>query len=97
MTEERVSTGRVSPDAVFTTGASLKGALYAFGFLFLVFLAVFREGVLRAPFGDLPVLFRLVPALGSLGSVHRVEPVCERDSAMLAAEATVKTAGATCP
>lgn len=43
-------------------GATIKGALYAFLFLFLVFMAIFREGVVRAPFGDLPMLFRLVPA-----------------------------------
>ncbi|MBX5482330.1 MAG: hypothetical protein IRZ16_10915 [Myxococcaceae bacterium] len=51
-------------------GATLRGALYAFCFLFLVFLALFREGLIRAPFGELPVLLRLIPAGIVLLSVY---------------------------
>ena len=51
-------------------GAPLKGALFAFGFLFLVAATVFRDGVLRAPYGQLPVALRLVPTVVVLAVVY---------------------------
>lgn len=45
------------------SGTPVRGALYAFLFLFLGFNFVFRSGVLRAPFGSAPELLRLVPLL----------------------------------
>lgn len=44
------------------SGLPIRGAVFAFLFLFVVFLGVFRDGVLRAPYGEMPLLFRLVPA-----------------------------------
>lgn len=42
-------------------GLTIRGAIYAFLFLFIVMNFFFRSGVLRAPFGSAPELFRLVP------------------------------------
>jgi tetratricopeptide (TPR) repeat protein len=43
------------------SGFPVRGALYTFGFMFAVSLAVLREGLLRAPWGELPMALRLVP------------------------------------
>jgi tetratricopeptide (TPR) repeat protein len=43
------------------SGAALRGAGYAFLFLFAAACFVTREGVLRAPYGPAPELVRLVP------------------------------------
>ena len=43
------------------SGAALRGAGYAFLFLFAAACVVTREGVLRAPYGPAPELLRLVP------------------------------------
>jgi hypothetical protein len=39
----------------------VRGAIYVFLFAFTVFHAVFRAGVVRSPFGAMPLLWRLVP------------------------------------
>ncbi len=46
-------------------GLPVRGAFYAFGFLFAVVMVFFRNGVLRAPYGDPAYFFRL----GALGVV----------------------------
>ncbi|MDQ3265473.1 MAG: tetratricopeptide repeat protein [Myxococcota bacterium] len=43
------------------SGLPVRGALYVFGFLFLVFNFFFRMGIVRPPFGSLPMLMRLAP------------------------------------
>jgi hypothetical protein len=43
------------------SGAALRGAGYAFLFLFAAASFLTREGVLRAPYGPAPELVRLVP------------------------------------
>ncbi|MGA9526090.1 MAG: hypothetical protein WBV82_31820, partial [Myxococcaceae bacterium] len=43
------------------SGRPLRGALYALPFLFCVALVVWRDGILRAPWGDVPTWLRLVP------------------------------------
>ncbi len=43
------------------SGLPIRGALYVFCFLFLVFNVFFRVGILRPPFGSLPMLMRLAP------------------------------------
>jgi tetratricopeptide (TPR) repeat protein len=52
------------------SGGALRGPLFIFGFLFLVSLAVLRDGVLRAPYGELPVWVRLGPAVVGLAVVY---------------------------
>ncbi|MFL5319593.1 MAG: tetratricopeptide repeat protein, partial [Myxococcaceae bacterium] len=42
-------------------GTPIRGAIYAFLFLFVLMNFVFRSGVLRAPFGATPELLRIVP------------------------------------
>lgn len=43
------------------SGLTVRGSVYTFLFLFLVFNAFFRMGVLRPPYGVFPVALRLVP------------------------------------
>lgn len=43
------------------SGLPIRGALYAFAFLFVAFSAFFRQGILRAPYGTVPTLIQLVP------------------------------------
>ncbi len=43
------------------SGLPLRGTAYAFFFLFTLFSLFFREGVVRAPYAELPVELRLVP------------------------------------
>lgn len=43
------------------SGLTVRGSIYVFLFLFLVFNAFFRMGVLRPPYGAFPVALRLVP------------------------------------
>ncbi len=43
------------------SGLPVRGALYAFVFLFVVAMFFFRHGVLRAPYGDAPMWLRLFP------------------------------------
>ncbi len=42
-------------------GLPIRGALYAFGFLFLLALVLFRHGVLRTPYTDAPSWLQLTP------------------------------------
>jgi uncharacterized membrane protein YhhN len=51
-------------------GLPIRGALYAFIFLFVVFNLFFRHGVLRAPYGTLPVALRLGPLAAVLLIVY---------------------------
>jgi tetratricopeptide (TPR) repeat protein len=51
-------------------GLPIRGALYAFIFLFGVFNLFFRHGVLRAPYGTLPVALRLGPLAAVLLVVY---------------------------
>lgn len=44
------------------SGKPLRGLGFLFIFLFLVFLGVFRDGVLRPPYGELPPHFQILPA-----------------------------------
>jgi hypothetical protein len=43
------------------SGSALRGAGYAFLFLFAAACVVTREGVLRAPYGPAPEFLRLIP------------------------------------
>lgn len=43
------------------SGLTIRGALYTFGFVFLVCLAVMKDGVIRVPHGQLPDYLVLIP------------------------------------
>ena len=51
-------------------GFALRGALYAFFFLLAAAGLLLRAGVLRAPYGDLPLAFKLAPLLLFLIPLH---------------------------
>jgi hypothetical protein len=51
-------------------GKPLWGAAFAFGFLFLASALLLREGLLRAPFGDLPLWLRVAPPALALATVY---------------------------
>ncbi len=53
-----------------SAGLPMRGVLFVFGFAFFVALAVLRDGVLRAPYGELPVWARVVPAVLALAVVY---------------------------
>jgi tetratricopeptide (TPR) repeat protein len=52
------------------TGLPLRGALYAFLFLLAVCGVLFHRGVLRVPYGELPVYLKLVPLALLLIPLH---------------------------
>jgi tetratricopeptide (TPR) repeat protein len=52
------------------TGLPLRGAVYAFLFLFAIVMFFFRAGVMRSPYGDLPLAIRLVPLAVIFFSVY---------------------------
>lgn len=52
------------------SGRTLRGAGFAFVFLFGVSIAAFGNGVFRTPLGEVPLLFRLLPAVIVLGGVY---------------------------
>ncbi|HLL54735.1 MAG TPA: tetratricopeptide repeat protein, partial [Myxococcaceae bacterium] len=52
------------------SGLPVRGAIYVFLFAFTVFHAVFRQGVVRSPFGSMPLTWRLVPVGLLLLSVY---------------------------
>lgn len=54
------------------SGVPVRGALFLFSFLFLLGALVLREGVVRAPYGELPVWLRLLPALVALVAVYLI-------------------------
>ncbi|MBU8899177.1 hypothetical protein KRR26_26535 [Corallococcus sp. M34] len=45
------------------TGRPVRGALYAFAFLFAVAVLVLRQGLVRVPYGDAPLYLKLGPAV----------------------------------
>ncbi|NMO22021.1 hypothetical protein HPC49_12615 [Pyxidicoccus fallax] len=53
-----------------TSGVPLRGALYAFFFLFALGAVLLHQGVVRAPYGDVPLYLKLVPAVLLLVCVH---------------------------
>ena len=52
------------------SGVPVRGALFLFTFLFLISAVVLRDGVVRAPYGELPVWLRLLPALVTMVCVY---------------------------
>ncbi|WP_434389388.1 hypothetical protein [Melittangium boletus] len=51
-------------------GFALRGALYAFLFLLAVAGVLLRSGVFRAPYGEVPLVFKLAPVLLFLIPLH---------------------------
>ncbi|MBI3184921.1 MAG: tetratricopeptide repeat protein [Myxococcales bacterium] len=52
------------------SGLPVRGSLYAFAFLFAIALFVLRHGVLRAPYGGLPVWLKLAPIAVAFVAVY---------------------------
>ncbi|HZA49736.1 MAG TPA: hypothetical protein VE549_03285, partial [Myxococcaceae bacterium] len=52
------------------TGRPIRGALFAFAALFLVCSGVLGEGILRAPYGDVPFALRLAPVALAFAVVY---------------------------
>ncbi|AGC46479.1 hypothetical protein MYSTI_05198 [Myxococcus stipitatus DSM 14675] len=52
------------------SGGAVRGALYAFLFLFALAATLLHHGLVRAPHGDAPLYFKLVPAVVLLVGVH---------------------------
>jgi hypothetical protein len=62
--------GLVSGAGHLFHGLAVRGALYAFLFLFTVAGLLLRSGVLRAPYGDVPLPLKLAPLLLILIPLH---------------------------
>lgn len=52
------------------SGVPVRGALYAFLFLFALAATLLHHGLVRAPYGDAPLYLKLVPAVLLLVCVH---------------------------
>lgn len=52
------------------SGVPVRGALYAFLFLFALAATLLHHGLVRAPYGDTPLYLKLVPAVLLLVCVH---------------------------
>jgi tetratricopeptide (TPR) repeat protein len=52
------------------SGVPVRGALYAFFFLFALAATLLHHGLVRAPYGDVPLYLKLVPAVLLLVAVH---------------------------
>ncbi|MBZ4420014.1 hypothetical protein [Myxococcus sp. RHSTA-1-4] len=52
------------------SGVPVRGALYAFFFLFALGAVLLHRGLVRAPYGDVPLYLKLVPAVLLLVCVH---------------------------
>ncbi|WP_021781551.1 hypothetical protein [Myxococcus hansupus] len=52
------------------SGVPVRGALYAFGFLFAVAAVLLHQGLVRGPYGDAPLYLKLAPAVLLLLTVH---------------------------
>ncbi|WP_338865294.1 hypothetical protein [Myxococcus stipitatus] len=52
------------------SGGTVRGALYAFVFLFALAATLLHQGLVRAPYGDAPLYFKLVPAVLLLVGIH---------------------------
>ena len=52
------------------SGLPIRGALYAFLFLFALFNIIFRHGVVRYPYGAEPLFVRLTPLAAALIAVY---------------------------
>ncbi|WP_164001400.1 tetratricopeptide repeat protein [Pyxidicoccus caerfyrddinensis] len=52
------------------SGVPVRGALYAFFFLFALSATLLHHGLVRAPYGDVPLYLKLVPAVLLLVGVH---------------------------
>ncbi len=52
------------------SGFPLRGTVYAFFFLCTIFAVLFRQGVLRSPYAELPSAVKLVPAALILAGVY---------------------------
>jgi hypothetical protein len=51
-------------------GLPVRGIIYAFLFLFAVAAIFLRHGVLRAPYGELPLYLKLIPVFVLLLPLH---------------------------
>ncbi len=52
------------------SGVPVRGALYAFGFLFALAAVLLHQGLVRGPYGEAPLYLKLAPAVLLLLSVH---------------------------
>jgi hypothetical protein len=52
------------------SGVPVRGAVYAFFFLFALGAVLLHQGLVRAPYGDAPLYLKLVPAVLLLLCVH---------------------------
>jgi hypothetical protein len=51
-------------------GQPVRGAVFALAALFLVSTAALGEGILRAPYGDFPLVLRLAPVVAVFAVVY---------------------------